>query len=155
MNNVNDPLVQLKDIHLPPPVSWWPPAPGWWLVGVCLLGLLGWGGYLLWKFFRRGQYRREALAGLRRLRDADPGQRVLLEEVSRLLRRVAIVQYGREEVAPLCGDAWLRFLDRTGKTDQFSEGEGKALGTMLYQPEVAVDGERLCRIAESWIRGRR
>ena len=30
-----NPLDQLADIHLPDPVSWWPLAPGWWM----LLGL--------------------------------------------------------------------------------------------------------------------
>lgn len=41
-----DPLSQLADIHLPADVSFWPPAPGWWVLaallmcGLCLLGLV-------------------------------------------------------------------------------------------------------------------
>ena len=155
MNNVNDPLAQLKDIHLPEPVSWWPPAPGWWLLGICLLLAVFVGGYYLWKFIRRGRFRREALVDLRQLREAHQDQRILLEEVSRLLRQVAIAKYGREEVAPLSGTGWLQFLDRTGNTDQFSQGAGKALGTMLYQPTVAIDGEQLCGLAAAWIKRQR
>ena len=155
MNNVNDPLAQLKDIHLPPPVGWWPPAPGWWLVGICLLALVVGGGYLLWKFIRRGRYRREALAGLKQLRELQQEPRILLEEVSRLLRQVAIAKYGREEVAALNGNGWLEFLDRTGKTDQFSRGAGRVLGVMLYQPTVAVDGDQLCQLAVAWIKRQR
>ena len=26
-------LAQLRDIRLPDPVGWWPPAPGWWIFG--------------------------------------------------------------------------------------------------------------------------
>ena len=156
MNKLNDPLAQLKDIHLPPPVGWWPPAPGWWLVGICLLAVVVGGGYFLWKLFRRGRYRREALLCLRHLHSTHQGQEQLfLEEVSRLLRQVAICQYGRQEVALLNSSEWLKFLDRTGKTDQFSQGAGKVLGTMLYQPAVVIEADQLCRVAEAWIRRQR
>ena len=37
-----NPLDQLRDIHLPEPISWWPPAPGWWILAVASCALLAW-----------------------------------------------------------------------------------------------------------------
>jgi len=45
----------LRDIHLPAPLSWWPPAPGWWLLLTLLVAIALLGGYLLHR------YRRNAL----------------------------------------------------------------------------------------------
>ena len=42
--SIENPLVNLKDIHLPPPVSFWPPAPGWWILAVLLITSLFFGG---------------------------------------------------------------------------------------------------------------
>ena len=59
-----DPLAQLRDIHLPDGVAWWPPAPGWWL----LLLLLAVIGALIWRYrqqqARKRRYRVLALQEL-------------------------------------------------------------------------------------------
>ena len=56
-----NPLDQLRDIHLPEAIGWWPLAPGWWLLIILVcLGLIT----LARLFLRRRQasaYRRQAL----------------------------------------------------------------------------------------------
>ena len=33
----------LRDLHLPEPVGWWPPAPGWWILLLLVTTLLAYG----------------------------------------------------------------------------------------------------------------
>jgi len=151
--NARDPLAQLRDIHLPPPLGWWPPAPGWWLLA--LIVAAGLFGVIFWlRRFRRGNYRRAARRELRRLRENPQGltDHQLLTAVAALVRRVALASCGRARVASLSGEAWLTFLDQTGKTDQFSTGPGRVLGADLYRPESAVDVEALLGLVEKWLR---
>ena len=49
-----DLLAQLADIHLPEPVSFWPPAIGWWILAALALVLL----IILFRKF--ASYRRSA-----------------------------------------------------------------------------------------------
>ena len=83
----------LRDIHLPEPVSWWPPAPGWWLLAGLLI-LLAVGALLVWRWYRRGRLGRSARRALERVfvdyRHHGEPQR-LLRELSVLLRRIAAV----------------------------------------------------------------
>ncbi|MFK8013976.1 MAG: DUF4381 domain-containing protein [Gammaproteobacteria bacterium] len=95
----------LRDIHLPAPVSWWPPAPGWWLLAGVLVALI-----ILW--FRRRSQLKVRRAGLRSLTEIErefrahgDGQR-LSADVSTLLRRVCLTYLPRESVASLTGKAW-------------------------------------------------
>ncbi len=62
-----DPLAQLRDIHLPPPISWWPLAPGWWLV--ILVGTFSciWFTKTLIQRYHSNLYRRQALKKLSRI----------------------------------------------------------------------------------------
>ena len=59
-----DPLAQLRDIHLPDPVGFWPLAPGWWILGLLILILLGVALRFLIKRYRNNRYRKQALSKL-------------------------------------------------------------------------------------------
>ena len=155
MNQV-DPLSQLRDIHLPEPVNWWPPAPGWWFVAFITLAVLVALFYLLRRRFLKNRYRTIALNKLSLLDSHDKDNTlVVLEEISALLRRVAMQTYGRKTVASLVGDSWLAFLDKTGKTSKFSNGSARVLGSELYRPSVEANIEQVLLIARKWVKEHR
>ena len=89
--NANGPA--LRDIHVPP-VSWWPPAIGWWLLAVLVLVAMVVSVWLALRYRRRLHPRRAARRELEMLaahfaRDRDA--RALAAGVSKLLRRIALI----------------------------------------------------------------
>lgn len=131
-----DPLAALRDWHLPEPVSWWPPAPGWWL----LVGLVLLIGSLSLRAWRRWRHRtapaRLALVELQGLKAAlvsGAEERPLVSALSALLRRLALARYPRVQVAGLTGPDWLDFLDRTGGAGAFTRGPGRLLAEIPYR----------------------
>lgn len=155
-NQGADPLAQLRDIHLPAEVDWWPLAPGWWGLGAIILAAL----VLVWLWRRRRRqrsYQRVALRHLARLEEqyaSEPEN--LVRELSVLLRRVAALYY--PESAGLAGREWLEFLDRTlgekAEANPFSAGEGQSLADAPYRPvlESEVDRDTLVELVRRWIR---
>ena len=149
-----DPLSQLKDIHLPAPIGWWPPAPGWWILAILATGLTI--GLILWRWIRhrRQAYKREALAQYQTLHASylehlDDAR--LLAEVSVLLKRTCITRYGREQTAGLAGEQWLAYLDQTGNCTEFSQGPGRVLVTQRFLPKPTLDGPELLRVTLKWL----
>jgi hypothetical protein len=135
MNSDPTSLDRLHDVLAPPPVPWWPPAPGWdWLLGT-LAVLLCLGACRLLVHWQRNRYRREALAEWHRQagRLHDPNQRTsALTHLAELLKRTAITAFSRERVAALTGPAWFAFLDQTGTTNGFTSGSGEILENAAY-----------------------
>lgn len=147
-------LEHLVDIVVPPPVPWWPPAPGWYVVGglALVLGLRA--ARRAWVRWHAAAYRRAALAELERLESQ--GQReAALRELPALVKRTALAAFPRDAVASLSGAAWLRFLDRTGRTDAFTRGRGQVLGELVYDPRAArmdpAAAAELFRVVRTWI----
>lgn len=154
---MDDPLhLPLRDIHLPPPVSWWPLAIGWWI----LLGLIVFVVVLcVWLYLRRRRRRLSAaylatieLSGLRRHYQQHRDVRLLASEISVLLRRMSISAYPREETAGLTGEHWLQHLDRPLPERPFSQGPGRILIEAPYRRSVRIDEiDPLFELCENWI----
>lgn len=135
--------IPIRDLHLPDAISWWPLAPGWWLVIVLVVAGLG---LLLRKGMRRrsrGAARRHALRQFERCRSAyaDHGDPVRLGvEVSEILRRTMLAYAPRSDVAGLTGDEWLAWLDRDLSEPRFSQGAGRDLLELPYRdPATAAE----------------
>lgn len=118
-----NPLDELQPTIAPLPVSWWPPAPGWWLVLV-LVPLLLWGLWHLRRYLPRKQRTQQAeqvldplrqaaldeLAALPRPYDGQPAG-PWLQQLNALLKRLARAHYPQDNSHILSGRTWLAFLD--------------------------------------------
>lgn len=128
----------LHDIAVPPPTPWWPPAPAWyWLLAFAMVILIVFTlqAILHWQ---RNQYRREALAELRRLRieSAALEQRATaIVALATLLKRTALSAWPRSQVAALTGPVWVAFLEQTGG---LKPSIGSMLDRAVYDPRVAT-----------------
>ena len=160
-----DALSQLADIHLPGDVSWWPPAPGWWLLGLLLLAALAMTIVFGWRYYRR----RRALAGALQTLDeaqqryhqkiADPSadDQAALEfitDINQTLRRVALLYFSSATIAPLNGRSWLDFLDQSDARLNFHDDSVACLGDMAYRRHFTGDPEPAYQVARQWIRHR-
>lgn len=161
--NPGDPLASLRDIHLPAPVSAWPPAPGWWVLAALLLGvglIAGW----VWRRWRRRRYRRAAVRALKISYAAyqSSGQSGgdasdYLRDASRILKQAALAGFPRDRVAALHGEAWPVFLVESGG-DAALQGPVGELLAAVYRPSVEADPEQvrqLQRLLEEWLRSHR
>ena len=152
----------LRDIHLPEPVSWWPLAPGWWiLLGLIVLTVVT--AYLYIYFKRRGELSRQAMAELTNIvnhyqQHRDPAR--MVSAISALLRRVTVTLYPQHNVAGLTGEQWLRFLDdiapkkNSGEAARFNSELGQYLITLPYCAKPRVDQQRvkeLVLLCRSWL----
>jgi hypothetical protein len=156
-------LYQLRDIHGPDPVSWWPPAPGWWLLAVGIVLSL----WLLWKiipllripFVMELTWRWDASRQLRELRrrvrkEQDPKQSAA--ELSELLRRIAMARLGRNACAGLTGGDWLQWLQDNDPQNYTWTEQGALLLDLPYAPPGSASAERrqlmgLIDAAQNWI----
>lgn len=159
MSQQGDPLAELRDIHLPPPVDAWPPAPGWWLLAIVIIGVLVALALLLFRRWRANRYRREALeelTNLRRAYEQHGDVEAWLRDYEALLKRVALTRYPREEVASLTGEAWVAFLDNTIGSHEFSMGPGQVLIDGHYRPaselNAGIEVDALHELGKQWIK---
>ncbi|WP_019864365.1 DUF4381 domain-containing protein [Methylovulum miyakonense] len=146
--------LELRDIHLPEAIGWWPPAVGWWLLAVVIAGLVVFLYGLYKRLTRKTAVKnaRTLLLAIKNNRDLDNAQKLC--ELSILLRRVSMSISPRSDVASLTGRAWLAFLDSQLKDSRFSSGIGVLLADAPYRQKPLSDAEtaELVKLCEDWLK---
>lgn len=151
------PLAQLRDIHLPTPIGWWPMAPGWWLLLALAILILGSGLYYLWRCYQAAKARKQALQLLRiyeQQAEKEANSAQLCAKISELLRRVALAYYPRQQVAALRGQEWIAFLNANGRKVNFNAVQDLLL-EKAYKARSQDNLKPLFSRARIWIKQRR
>lgn len=159
MNGLEALLSQLRDIHTPAPAFWWPPAPGWWCLGLLALLACAWLLHRIFPWLRSLGYRRAALRELEALRRASTGQPERLghwlRQINAVLRRTAQCAWPEHYAAARTGRAWLELLDQSAGMQGFGLGVGRCLVREIYRPRPRASGQAVHELACRWVRRHR
>lgn len=144
-------LANLADLALPPAISFWPPAAGVWIVAGAAAAALVVAAWRALQRYRADAYLRRAAAEI----DAATGSGNASGTVSTVLKRAAMVAYGRERVAALTGASWTAFIRETapagGRVDRLVAGFDSLFSTSEQMPAAEVAA--LAADAKAWLRG--
>lgn len=152
--NPQDPLSQLRDIHLPETGGFWPPAPGWWalaLIVIVLVAVLIWLGRRRHRKMRWLKRAKTELAKLERQAAPDPGW---FSDLNTLLKRAARQRYPGAHPESLTGDAWIAFLLEKAPSDRIaSRPVVEAIVHSAWQPTASADPQQAIDFARRWLGG--
>jgi len=145
----------LRAIHLPEPISWWPPAFGWWLaLGAVFLLLLA--GVVILQRYLKPALRKEAskmLDQIEKTFQENEDASECLSELSKLLRRAVLSQNKSLKIAGVTGEAWLELLDQPLSQKEFSQGPGRILLSGPYLPQVDKgEAAVLIQLCRKWVK---
>jgi len=129
-------------------------ALGWWLLLALVLGLAI-GLYFVLRKKRCLKKHKQMLFNElsqveTKLQNAD---KEAIAETNILLRRLALAYYPDEHVASLTGRDWLKFLDNSGNTQDFTRGAGRILIEAPYRSGELenYNGDEFIVLIRHWV----
>ncbi len=153
----NAALAQLKDIHLPNPIGWWPLAPGWWFIIIMVVLLMIWLSWQSWRWWQAMKPKNQALKILKQIEQKSKENVPVSDicaQISQLLRRVALTYYPVDEVAGLQNDAWIAFLNSHSDKVNFNAVREHLL-VYPYSNQAKASLSPLFDRTRAWIKQRR
>lgn len=144
-------LEQMHGIITPTPVSWWPPAPGWWVLAVLLIAGIAALTIAVLRYRRRTAYKRAALSLFDQLLNC--ADQDLPSETNRLLKRVALTAFPSERtrINQLFGDAWVEWLNGRCTKTVFTGPSADALASGGYKSSLLYPRDELLTNTRRWL----
>lgn len=145
-----DPLAQLRDIHVPNEVSVWPLDWGWWCLAIAVIIVVAWTVKAICAHIRFNKPRKQALKLLSEISQSQDNWPLALNT---LLKRTALSYFPNDNVAQLHGDAWQTFLHSTMKKDnsKITQGISLLLENSYRQTPRDADFELCQQSVRTWI----
>lgn len=154
--NPQDPLSQLRDIHLPDTGGFWPPAPGWWVLATLALIALVLLVVAMQRKRRRNRWRRLANRALEDLAQNAEATPAWFARLNTLLKQAARECHPDSHPEALSGNAWVDFLVDTAPGDQCDRRQ--LLENMVraaWQPDVRANPDAALQFARHWLGGQK
>ncbi len=123
-------LSQLKDVHAPDPITFWPLAPGWWLLAMLAVAAIASLCYLLLRKRLQGTWKRQTSQVFSELRStySQKPSTENLTQINRLLKQALSTAKHNRAYLHLCESEWAKAL----KDVQY-KGE-----SILHDQEITV-----------------
>lgn len=147
-------IAGIVETALPESVSLLPQTPGWALLTALLIAYLAYRLLVLWRSYRRNQYRRDALAALAHLQQRiEAGDEQALRELAPLLRATALRAAPASKLVRLSGDAWATAIgDLAPGLPALPMDTLQSLAYAPLPPPKDIDYHSLLERMEFWIR---
>ena len=151
-----DPLSQLRDIHLPQTGGFWPPTPGWWVLLAMVIAVAILVFVLTRRKIRKNRWLKTARAELARLEQAATPDSQWFGALNQLLKQSARIRYPQRMPESLSGESWVRFLLETSPRDSTaSRPVVEAMVNSSWQPHPECSPESAITFARAWLGGQK
>ena len=148
-------LAQLRPNHLPEAISYWPLAIGWWLLLASTISIISVMTYLFIIKRQKNKYRRLGLQLAKKIHKKfieHGNKRQFAHDSNRLLKKVALQAFPRQNIANLNGKEWLDFLYQSSGNKQFKTMGAAAFGSSRFKPHQDPDVTQINPLTISWIK---
>jgi len=150
---LNQAPLPLPPLQLPAAISWWPLAPGWWLLmalAITVIGVAVWWLYRRYHNNRDKRAARHALTNVLAQWQADHDDAQLLQQLNTILKRLC--RHRAPHALSLSGEAWVAFLNQNKPL--FTDHNARALSDYVYcapQQIGHVEAASLVKQCQRWV----
>lgn len=127
---------QLRDIHLPKPISWWPLAPGWWILMAIILILLAVSGFYSWRWWKKRQYKKQILKQFNQHCEQNDFSKAML-----LVKVVTQHLYPTDNSLQLFGRVWFEYLSSKTNASSLTTSEITRFTDLVYRPAGSANSK--------------